>query len=232
MNSQTVERNGGPPAIKISNQKSAFSNFNKLDPFLAVRALMHALALVPLARILYAVLTDMLSANPVQDVEQRLGRAAIALLTAALAVDPAVTLSGWRKLEKLARPLGLYAFGYAFLHFLVFIGLDFGFNKPLLWQELREKPFILLGLSALLILNALAVTSFRWWMRKLGKNWKRLHRLVYLAGLLVVIHYGLSLKGDFFQFKGNVLLPWLYGIAILLLLAMRIPLVKKWIRRR
>jgi sulfoxide reductase heme-binding subunit YedZ len=216
---------------KIGHQKSALSNFNKLDPFLVVRTLMHALALVPLARILYAVLTDMLSANPVQDVEQRLGRAAIALLTAALAVDPAVTLSGWRKLEKLARPLGLYAFSYAFLHFLVFIGLDFGFNGPLLWQELREKPFILIGLSALLILNALAVTSFRWWMRKLGKNWKRLHRLVYLAGLLVVVHYGLALKGDFFQLRGNVLLPWLYGIGILLLLAMRIPAVKRRLRR-
>jgi len=217
---------------KTKNQKSTLSNRRWLDPFIAVRALMHALALLPLTRILYAVLTDMLSANPVQDVEQRLGRAAIALLTAALAVDPAVTLSGWRKLEKLARPLGLYAFGYAFLHFGVFIGLDFGFNGPLLWQELREKPFILIGLSALLILNALAITSFRWWQRKLGKNWKRLHRLVYLAGVLVVVHYGLALKGDFFQLKGNVLLPWLYGIGILILLAMRIPAVKKWIKQR
>ena len=216
---------------KIRNQRSEISNFRWPDAFIVVRTLAHTLALVPLARILYAVLTDMLSANPVQDVEQRLGRAAIALLTAALAVDPAVTLSGWRKLEKLARPLGLYAFGYAFLHFGVFIGLDFGFNGPLLLQELREKPFIIIGLSALIILNALAVTSFRWWMRKLGKNWKRLHRLVYLAGLLVVVHYGLALKGDFFRLQGNVLLPWLYGIGILILLAMRIPAVKRRLKR-
>lgn len=192
---------------------------------------MHAFALLPMARIIYAVLTDMLSANPIQDVEQRLGRAAIALLTAALAVAPAVTISGWPKLGKLARPLGLYAFGYALLHFLTFIGLDFGFSWPLLWQELREKPFILLGLSALIILTALAVTSFRWWQRKLGKNWKRLHRLVYLAGLLAVIHYGLALKGDLFRLQGNVFLPVLYGVGILILLSMRIPAVKKWLRR-
>ena len=206
------------------------SNFHWPDPFIVVRALTHALAILPIARILFAVLTDMLSVNPIQDVEQRLGRAAIALLTAALAVTPAVTLSGWKKLGKLGRPIGLYAFGYAFLHFLTFIWLDFGFNGPLLLRELREKPYILLGLFALLILTALAVTSFRWWQRKLGKAWKRLHRLVYAAGVLAVLHYGLALKGDFFRLQGNVLIPALYGVGILILLAMRIPAVKRRLR--
>jgi len=215
---------------KISNQRSEISN-RRLDAFIVVRTLAHLLALVPLARILFAAFTGGLSVNPIQDVEQRLGRAAIALLTAALAVTPAVTLSGWKKLGKLARPLGLYAFGYAFLHFLTFIWLDFGFNGPLLLRELREKPYIILGLSALLILNALAVTSFRWWQRKLGKNWKRLHRLVYLAGVLVVLHYGLALKGDLFTLQGNVLLPVLYGLGILILLAMRIQAVKRRLTR-
>lgn len=215
---------------KIRNQRSEIS-IRRLDAFRVVRALAHALALLPLARILFAALTGGLSINPIQDVEQRLGRAAIALLTAALAVTPAVTLSGWKKLGKLARPLGLYAFGYAFLHFLTFIWLDFGFDGPLLLRELREKPYIILGLSALVILNALAITSFRWWQRKLGKNWKRLHRLAYLAGVLVVLHYGLALKGDFFTLQGNVLLPALYGLGILILLAMRIPAVKNRLRR-
>ena len=212
---------------KFRNQRSEISNFHWPDPFIVVRTLAHALALLPLARILFAVLTDMLTVNPIQDVEQRLGRAAIALLTAALAVAPAVTISGRNKLGKLARPLGLYAFGYAFLHVAVFVGLDFGFAWPLLWQEFLEKPFIWLGLSAFLILAALAATSFRWWQRVLRRNWKRLHRLVYLAGLLAVVHYGLALKGDLFRLQGNVLLPVLYGIGILILLAMRIPAVKK-----
>lgn len=211
--------------------KSTLSNFRRLDAFIVVRTLAHALALLPLARILFAALTGGLSINPIQDVEQRLGRAAIALLTAALTVTPAVTLSGWKKLGKLARPLGLYAFGYAFLHFLTFIWLDFGFNGPLLLRELREKPYIILGLSALLILNALAITSFRWWQRKLGKNWKRLHRLVYVAGVLVVLHYGLALKGDFFSLQGNVLLPALYGLGILILLAMRIHAIKNRLKK-
>lgn len=215
---------------KIRNQRSEISNFRWPDAFIVVRTLAHALALLPLARILFAAFTGGLSINPIQDIEQRLGRAAIALLTASLAVTPAVTLSGWRRLGKLGRPIGLYAFGYAFLHFLAFIWLDFGFNGPLLLRELREKPYILLGLFALLILTALAVTSFRWWQRKLGKAWKRLHRLVYLAGVLAVLHYGLALKGDLFRLQGNVLLPVLYGVGILILLAMRIPAVKRRLR--
>ena len=215
---------------KIRNQRSEISNFRWPDAFIVVRTLAHALALLPLARILFAAFTGGLSINPIQDIEQRLGRAAIALLTASLAVTPAVTLSGWRRLGKLGRPIGLYAFGYAFLHFLAFVWLDFGFNGPLLLRELREKPYILLGLFALLILTALAVTSFRWWQRKLGKAWKRLHRLVYLAGVLAVLHYGLALKGDLFRLQGNVLLPVLYGVGILILLAMRIPAVKRRLR--
>ena len=215
---------------KIRNQRSEISNFRWPDAFIVVRTLAHALALLPLARILFAAFTGGLSINPIQDIEQRLGRAAIALLTAALAVTPAVTLSGWRRLGKLGRPIGLYAFGYAFLHFLAFVWLDFGFNGPLLLRELREKPYILLGLFALLILTVLAITSFRWWQRKLGKAWKRLHRLVYLAGVLAVLHYGLALKGDLFRLQGNVLIPVLYGIGILILLAMRIPAVKRRLR--
>ncbi|WP_172797937.1 protein-methionine-sulfoxide reductase heme-binding subunit MsrQ [Longilinea arvoryzae] len=200
--------------------------------FRVVLILAHALALLPLAHLIFAALTGGLTVNPIQYVEQRLGDAAIAVLTADLAVNPAVTITGWHKLSKLARPLGLYAFGYAFAHFLVFIGLDFGFSGPLLWQELREKPFILLGLSALILLAALAITSFKWWMRRLGRNWKRLHRLVYVAGILVVIHYGLALKGDFFHLRGNELLPLLYAVVILILLAMRIPWVKRRLKRR
>jgi sulfoxide reductase heme-binding subunit YedZ len=216
---------------KIRNQRSEISNFRWPDAFIVVRTLAHALALLPLVRILFAALTGGLSINPIQDIEQRLGRAAIALLTAALAVTPAVTLSGWRRLGKLGRPIGLYAFGYAFLHFLAFVWLDFGFNGPLLLRELREKPYILLGLFALLILTVLAITSFRWWQRKLGKAWKRLHRLVYLAGVLAVLHYGLALKGDLFRLQGNVLLPVLYGVGILILLAMRIPAVKNRLKK-
>ncbi len=202
---------------------------SSLDP---IHAAAHALALLPLARLALAALSGGLTANPIQYAEQRLGDTAIAVLTAGLAVSPVVMLTGWRKLSRLARPLGLYAFGYAFAHFLIFIGLDFGFSGPLLWQELREKPFILLGLSALLILGALALTSFRGWMRRLGKNWKRLHRLVYVAGVLAVIHYGLALKGDFFRLRGNELLPLLYAVAILILLAMRIPWIKKRLKQR
>jgi sulfoxide reductase heme-binding subunit YedZ len=216
---------------KIRNQRSEISNFRWPDAFIVVRPLAHALAVFPLVRFLFAARTGGRRLNPIQDIEQRLGRAAIALLTAALAVTPAVTLSGWRRLGKLGRPIGLYAFGYAFLHFLAFVWLDFGFNGPLLLRELREKPYILLGLFALLILTVLAITSFRWWQRKLGKAWKRLHRLVYLAGVLAVLHYGLALKGDLFRLQGNVLLPVLYGVGILILLAMRIPAVKNRLKK-
>lgn len=187
----------------------------------------HVLAWVPLGLLARDALLNNLTANPIQYATQSMGRAAIFLLMSALAVTPLQTLTGFRPLQKLSRPLGLYAFGYALIHFLLYVGVDYGFDLRMLAPELTEKKYIWLGLTAFVILLSLAVTSFRWWMKRLGKRWKRLHRLVYVAGVVVVIHYGLAVKGDLLHLRGNIGLPLLYGIVALFLLGLRVPSVRR-----
>lgn len=187
----------------------------------------HILAWVPLALLVRDALLDNMTANPIQYATQSMGRAAILLLMSALAVTPVQTLTGFRPLQKLSRPLGLYAFGYALIHFLLYAGLDYGFDIGLLTPELTEKKYIWLGLSAFLILTSLAITSFRWWMKRLGKRWKRLHRLVYLAGGIVVIHYGLAVKGDLLHLQGDIVMPLLYGFVVVILLGLRVPAIRR-----
>ena len=111
------------------------------------------------------------------------------------------------------KALGLYAFLYASLHLLNFVGLDYGFDLGFIAQDaLLDKPYILAGLLALLILLPLAITSTRGWMKRLGRNWKRLHQLVYGAGVLAVLHF-------FWQAKvAERWEPLLYGLALALLL--------------
>ena len=173
-------------------------------------------------------LTHDLTANPIQFIEQHLGRAAVNLLVMTLAVTPLVTLTGWKTLPRHRRTLGLYAFFYFLLHFLTFAGLDYGLN----WREILrltgEKPFIWVGLLAGLILLALAVTSFKYWMKRLGKNWQRLHKSVYLAGGLVILHYAWALKGSLTTLSGDILRPLTLGLLVTLLLILRIPPVRKW----
>lgn len=201
----------------------------RLDP---LRLLMHAAALLPLVLLLLAALTGRLSVNPIQDATQRMGQAAILLLMASLACTPVFILTGWRPANAFRRPLGLYAAFYAAAHFILFAGVDYGFSLELLSREVAEKRYIIVGLAALLILLVLAVTSFRWWKARLGKRWKGLHRLAYLAALLAVFHYGWVAKGDFLAFSGSVLQPWIYGGIVLLLLLVRLPPIRRVLRRK
>jgi sulfoxide reductase heme-binding subunit YedZ len=195
-------------------------------PFDPIRLLVHAAALFPLAALVFAALTGGLSINPIQDATQRSGQAAILLLIASLACTPVFILTGWRKANTFRRPLGLYAAFYAASHFLLFAGVDYGFSWPLLSREISEKRYIVVGAAALLILLALAATSFRYWQKRLGKNWKWLHRLVYLASGLVILHYGWVVKGDFLGLRGDVLRPWIYGAFVAFLLIVRLPPVR------
>ncbi|MEZ0396085.1 MAG: protein-methionine-sulfoxide reductase heme-binding subunit MsrQ [Anaerolineales bacterium] len=200
-----------------------------------LRWMVHLLGVWPLTALAWDAWQGNLSVNPIQEVEQRLGRAALYFLVASLAVTPLTTLTGWRALPPRRRALGLYAFLYASLHFAVFAGLDYGFDLPEILRLTGEKPFILLGVSAGLLLTPLAVTSFDVFMRKLGKRWKRLHRLVYVIAPLVIVHYGWAKKGDFFALRGEVLQPLLWGLLVVLLLLLRLPAVRRAIahlRRR
>jgi sulfoxide reductase heme-binding subunit YedZ len=191
----------------------------------------HVAGIVPALWILALGAAGELSVNPYQAVEQRTGRIALVFLLLALACTPTNLVFGWRQAIRHRRTLGLYAFAWASIHLLILVGLDYGWSFRLLRADLDTKPFIWVGGTALLILSALAATSFVVWKRRLGKNWKRLHRLVYLAALVVVVHFAWARKANLATLSGDIALPLLAGAAVLGLLALRVPAVRRWVAR-
>ncbi|MCC6455490.1 MAG: sulfoxide reductase heme-binding subunit YedZ [Caldilineaceae bacterium] len=182
-------------------------------------------SMVPLLWLLWDQWQDNLSINPIADYTDRTGSTAIILLLLSLAVTPVQTVTGWRKVSTVRKSLGLWAFAYAVLHMLVFVGLDYGFSlRFILLDGLPSKPYIVVGLSALLILLPLALTSTKGMQKRLGKNWKKLHRWVYAAGLLAVIHYLWVAKVAFGE-------PTLYTVILVLLLAARLPTIRSWLSK-
>ena len=186
---------------------------------------------LPLVWIIYQYFTGKLSINPIQDVEQQLGHIAVYFLVASLACTPIYTLSGWREPFKRRRALGLYCFLYASLHVLTFTGLDYGFNLNLIGGIVLKKPYAIVGMATYILLIPLAVTSFRWWMKKLGRSWTDLHRVVYLAGVLDILHYAWAKKGNIFHLSGDVLRPFIFGVLLVLLLVLRFPPVRRLVSR-
>jgi sulfoxide reductase heme-binding subunit YedZ len=192
----------------------------KLPKLSLFQIAVHLVAWVPLALIVKDALQDNLTANPIQDLTLRTGKAALWLLVLSLAATPVNTVFGFRPALKVRRALGLYAFFYVLLHFLIFTGLDYLFDPALILGAIFEKRFALAGLGAFLLLLPLAITSTKGWMKRLGKSWKQLHRLVYLAALLAITHYIWSVKSDIRQ-------PLAFGAAVLLLLVARLPAVRR-----
>jgi methionine sulfoxide reductase heme-binding subunit len=184
----------------------------------------NAVAAWPLVLMIWEYNQGTLGIDIVNAVNNRTGRAAIILLMASLACTPLNTLFGWRQVLTLRKSLGLWAFFYALMHLLNFVGLDYAFNLSQIFQDaILSKPYILAGLACLLILLPLAVTSTRGWMRRLGRGWKQLHRLVYAAGVLAVLHFLWQAKA------AERWEPLLYAVGLGLLLFLRIPSVRHWI---
>ncbi|MFN8484458.1 MAG: protein-methionine-sulfoxide reductase heme-binding subunit MsrQ [Anaerolineae bacterium] len=183
--------------------------------------LAHLVGLYPLALIVWRYTQHDLGVDPIRALYTFTGRAAIILLGLSLAATPIYIVFGWRKPLTVRRALGLYAFFYAVLHFANFVGLDYFFNLSQILQDaLLNKPYIVAGLAALLILTVLAVTSTRGWQRRLKRNWVRLHWLVYAAGVLAVLHFAWQAKVGA---RGD---PLLYGAILALLLLVRIPPIR------
>jgi len=180
--------------------------------------------LIPLALLLQGVAGGKW-VDPVAEITSRTGLGALIMLIASLAVTPINSVFGWRQIIPARKPLGLYAFGYAALHLLNFIGLDYGFSlQAFLADALLEKRFMIVGFSAFLILLPLALTSTKGWMKRLGRNWKRLHQLVYVAGVLAVLHFFWLVKIDITQ-------PLIYGAILAVLLVLRIPQIRQFFAR-
>ena len=185
---------------------------------LVIPILLHIGALLPLIILAWDYAQGQLTANPIREIQLRTGRYTLVLLMLSLACTPIYNFTNFRLALRLRRPLGLYAFMYSCLHLLNFIGLDYGFDFSLLWEDIAEKRYIVAGFAAFLILLTLAVTSTKGWVKRLGRNWARLHRLIYAAGILVVLHYLWQVKVDFRA-------PLVYAVIVVLLLLLRIPIV-------
>jgi sulfoxide reductase heme-binding subunit YedZ len=156
-----------------------------------------------------------LGADPVRESLDEIGKTAINLLLITLAVTPLRQLTGNAHLLRLRRMLGVFAFSYALIHFLLYIGLFQSFIWSEILKDIAKRPFITVGFLALLLLVPLAVTSTNGMMRRLGRRWQRLHRLIYLIAPLTVLHYWKMLKSDYRQ-------PLLYAVILAVLLGWRV----------
>lgn len=192
-----------------------------------LQAALHAAALLPFVWLLVDAANGNLTVNPIQEASRRTGLYALVLLLLSLAVTPLNAVLGYAPLVKMRRPLGLYAFFYAAVHLSIFLAIDYAFEWRFILPEIAEKRYILVGLSAFIILLALALTSYQWAMKKMGKNWKRLHRLVYLAAPLVILHFAWAVKGDLALLSGEVIRPVLFGLVALALLATRLAPIRR-----
>ncbi|HLF27437.1 MAG TPA: protein-methionine-sulfoxide reductase heme-binding subunit MsrQ [Anaerolineae bacterium] len=216
---QTDEIAPNPPGVRsrLTGPLRVFATASGID---WLRLLAHSGSLAPLALLLWDIALDQLSFNPIQDITFRTGRTALVLLVLSLVCTPANTVFGFRRALTVRRALGLYACLYAGLHFLTFTVLDYGLDLELIGETIAEKRYVLVGLAAFLILLPMALTSTTGWMRRLGQRWKLLHKLVYLAAPLAVVHFLWLVKADIRE-------PLNFGAVVALLLTLRIPRVRK-----
>ncbi len=179
----------------------------------------HIGALTPLALIVWDYSQGSLGADPIREITLRTGKTAIILLMLTLAITPAHIWFGWKQIIPLRRLLGLYTFLYAAIHLAVFLWLDYLLDPQLIIEALFSKWYALVGLAAFLIMLPLAVTSTRAAMRKMGKKWKSLHKWVYVAGVLVVLHYFLLVKNSYTE-------PAIFALILAFLLLTRVKPIK------
>jgi sulfoxide reductase heme-binding subunit YedZ len=188
------------------------------------RALAHAGALAPLIVFAIGYLRGDMLETLNRDITLRSGEAGLLLLVASLACTPLHTLFGWRQPLQVRRTLGLYGFAYVTLHLLAYAALDSLFDLELIVRDVGERRSMIVGFAAFLALIPLAITSTRGWQRRLGRGWRTLHRLVYVALPLSVLHF-LWLDRDFIRE------PLTYAAVVGALLALRLPYLRRQIVR-
>ena len=186
--------------------------------------LVFSAGLLPLLHGVLGVWFHWLGANPIEAVTRASGDWALRFLLLTLLLSSLRRRLGWGLSVRLRRMLGLYAFAYAAVHVLLYLWLDQFFDWAAIGEDIRERPFILAGLLAFLALLPLALTSTRTMMRRLGARWKSLHRLVYGAGLLAVLHFWWMKES-----KSDVSEPLWYAVLLGMLLLERLPvLYRQW----
>ena len=187
---------------------------------IAAKTLVHALALTPLSILAWQFYdvwqtgSDALGADPVAEIEHRTGLWALRLLMVALAITPLRQLTGKSVLIRFRRMVGLYAFFYACLHLTAYLTLDLRGYWTQIFEEIVKRPYITVGFVAWLLLVPLAITSTQGWIRRLGRNWGKLHKAVYAVGVLAVLHFWWLVKSDIRE-------PLLYAAILAVLLGWR-----------
>ena len=183
--------------------------------FTVIRWTIFAAALVPAAALVYWLFTGNLTANPIDFITDWTGTTALVFLVLSLTVTPLRRLTGWNEVIKLRRMLGLFAFFYACLHVSTWMILDWFFDIASMASDVVKRPFITLGMTTFLLLLPLALTSTAGMIRRLGRRWTQLHRLVYLAAITATIHFWWVVKADVRE-------PRWYALAVVILLTFRV----------
>ncbi|MDD2761330.1 MAG: sulfoxide reductase heme-binding subunit YedZ [Methylomonas sp.] len=178
--------------------------------------------LLPLFVLIFNVLNDQLGANPVQAIHVRLGDWALRFLWITLAITPIQTVTKWRGMADYRQMFGLYAFFYASLHVLAYLFVDHAGVWSLIVVDILESAYVWFGVLAYMIVLLLALTSPNAVKKRLGRSWKKLHRLIYYAAAAAIVHY-------FWQLKGNLFQPLFYLTIIMFLLGFRVLV---WMRNR
>ncbi|MEP6782746.1 MAG: protein-methionine-sulfoxide reductase heme-binding subunit MsrQ [Acidobacteriota bacterium] len=174
------------------------------------------ICLAPLALLVYDGFTDNLTANPIEKVTNTTGIWTLRFVVATLAITPLRWVTGVNQLINYRRIIGLFAFFYGFIHFMVFFFLDHQFDFGAMWTDVLKRPYIAAGFTAFVLMIPLAITSTTGWIRRMGgKNWNLLHKLIYITALAGVLHYYWKVKLDASH-------PIYYGIVVVLLLGFRV----------
>jgi sulfoxide reductase heme-binding subunit YedZ len=181
----------------------------------ALKLALFLLCLAPFVRLVWAASVGALGANPIEFVTHSTGWWTLSFLCLTLAVTPLRRATNAYWLIKLRRMLGLYAFFYALLHFTTYVWLDVWFDPAAIAKDIVKRPFITVGFTAFVLLLPLALTSTSAMQRRLGRNWQRLHRAVYVIALLGVLHFWWLVKRDITE-------PALFALAYLILMAARV----------
>jgi len=186
--------------------------------FRLTKPVVFLICLVPLAAFLlraFEVAGFGLGANPIEELLHELGRWGLKFLLATLTITPLRRWTGWNWLIRFRRMLGLFAFFYIVLHFLAYAVLDQGMDMAAIIEDIVERPYITLGMTGLLLLIPLALTSTKGMMRRLGKRWQKLHSLVYLIAVVAVWHF-------YWQVKLDTADAMIYALLLAVLLATRV----------
>ncbi|WP_427311651.1 protein-methionine-sulfoxide reductase heme-binding subunit MsrQ [Cupriavidus sp. H39] len=184
----------------------------------ALKLALWLLALLPFMRLLYLGATEQFGANPLEFVTRSTGTWTLVMLCLTLTITPLRRLTGWNWLIKLRRMLGLFAFFYGLQHFLLWIGVDRGFDFAYMIKDVYKRPFITVGFTAFMLMVPLALTSTNGMVRRLGgKRWQALHKLVYAIAVLAILHYWWHKAGknDFGEVS-------IYAAVVFVLLGMRL----------